>query len=73
MQISIGIASDFLGVSPSTLQRWDQQNFLKPSYHTAGGHLQYQFKRILHFFRRSGNKLSDFKQINSIPAPTAVL
>lgn len=47
MHISIGKVSNYLGVSISTLRRWDGMNLLNSSFRTAGGHRRYQLKVIL--------------------------
>ncbi|MCH8907313.1 MAG: IS607 family transposase [Candidatus Heimdallarchaeota archaeon] len=39
--------SNYLGVSISTLRRWDGMNLLNSSFRTAGGHRRYQLNVIL--------------------------
>ena len=41
MYLSIGQASQMLGVSISTLRRWEVEKRLLPSYRTKGGHRRY--------------------------------
>ncbi|MBC7530542.1 MAG: MerR family DNA-binding transcriptional regulator, partial [Oligoflexus sp.] len=38
MYISVGAAAEILGVSISTLRRWEKEKVLLPSYRTIGGH-----------------------------------
>ena len=38
MYLSIGQASNYLGVSISTLRRWDKEGYLIPDVYTVGGH-----------------------------------
>ena len=54
MHISIGTAAEYLGVSTSTLRRWDQQNILKPTYRTVGKHRN----NMIHFDPRSSHRLT---------------
>ena len=41
MYLSIGKASLLLGVSISTLRRWETDGYLLPAYRTSGGHRRY--------------------------------
>lgn len=41
MYLSIGEAATFLGISISTLRRWDLSNSLSPCFRTKGGHRRY--------------------------------
>lgn len=41
MHLTIGQASNMLGISICTLRRWDKVGKLTPSYLTAGGHRRY--------------------------------
>jgi predicted site-specific integrase-resolvase len=45
--ISIGEAGDILGVSITTLRRWDREGKLKPNFRTFGGHRRYHLNEIL--------------------------
>ena len=47
MFISIGKVSSILGVSVSTLRRWDEAGYLVPAYITRGGHRRYKLDTIL--------------------------
>ncbi len=73
MHISIGTAAEYLGVSTSTLRRWDQQNILKPTYRTVGKHRRYQFKRIIQFIHQIANKTLKFNPNASIIVPKAII
>ena len=46
MYMSIGQASLFLGVSHSTLRRWEKQGSLIPSFRTPGGHRRYGLNKL---------------------------
>ena len=41
MHLSIGAAALYLGVSISTLRRWENEGCLLPTYRTKGGHRRY--------------------------------
>ena len=41
MFVSIGQASTLVGLSVSTLRRWEANNFIKPAFRTGGGHRRY--------------------------------
>ena len=41
MNFSVGRAAVLLGVSITTLRRWDKSGSLKPSFITPGGHRRY--------------------------------
>jgi len=49
MYIRIGEVSRLLGVSNSTLRRWDMDNYLTSDYRTRGDHRRYKYKKILQF------------------------
>jgi len=44
--LSIGEASEVIGVSVSTLRRWEQEGRYFADYRTAGGHRRYSLSRI---------------------------
>ena len=44
--VSIGEASIILGVSITTLRRWDKSEYLVPKYRTNGGHRRYDMQDI---------------------------
>ena len=73
MYISIGAAANYLGVSTSTLRRWDQLNLLQSTYRTVGNHRRYQFKLIIQFLHRISHKTLNYKSKRSIPKPQAIL
>jgi putative resolvase len=56
MHLSIGKAATLLGVSISTLRRWEKEGFLNPSYRTSGGHRRYALALLETKF---GHELSD--------------
>lgn len=60
MFISTGKAALLLGVSPSTLRRWDTAKHLVPAFRTPGGHRRYHLTKLLewtnHLPKRSQNQ-----------------
>ena len=46
MNISIGQAAEVIGVSISTLRRWEEEELFKPDFRTKGGHRRYDLSRI---------------------------
>lgn len=73
VHVSIGTVAEYLGVSTSTLRRWDQQNILKPAYRIIGKHRRYQFKRIIHFIHQIAHKTLRFTPNASITTPKAII
>jgi predicted site-specific integrase-resolvase len=57
MFISIGQAATLLGISITTLRRWEREGFFAPSYRTLGGHRRYALTAIENLFNH--NKPSD--------------
>ncbi len=51
--LSIGETSVLLGVSVSTLRRWESDNKLKPSYRTLGNHRRYELAVVLNLNQSS--------------------
>jgi len=49
MYLSIGATSRFLGVSISTLRRWDKEKKLIPAFKTPGHHRRYNINRLKEF------------------------
>ena len=47
--LSIGETGKLLGVSVSTLRRWEVEKKLLPAYRTIGGHRRYLWQDIQHF------------------------
>lgn len=50
MYISIGEAAAILGVSISTLRRWEKEGVFLPSHRTLGGHRRYSTESLLDSF-----------------------
>ena len=63
MSLGIGKVATMIGVSISTLRRWDNDNSLSASYRTVGGHRRYKLIKILIFCRNIGKIGPDFDQI----------
>ena len=58
MLLSIKEASDFLGVSISTLRRWEEEKRLIPEK-TAGGHRRYDRDKLIRFKNKeAGNRIT---------------
>lgn len=50
MYISVGAAAEVLGVSISTMRRWESENALLPSHRTLGGHRRYEMAILIEKF-----------------------
>ena len=46
MYVSIGQAAEIVGVSISTLRRWEYDEYFIPDYRTKGGHRRYNLDKI---------------------------
>ena len=68
MYLGIGKVASMIGVSISTLRRWDTASLLSASYRTAGGHRRYKLVKILLFCKNLGITLpvSDQMQNSSL-------
>ena len=53
---SIGKAARLLGVSPSTLRRWEQDNKFIPAFRTLGNHQRYKLTTLLEFTKQVSPK-----------------
>ena len=64
MYLSIGKVSELIGVSPSTLRRWDRKNQFCCSFKTIGKHRRYLLNDILQFTNKiaKSNKISSINQ-----------
>ena len=56
MHLSIGQAANMIGVSITTLRRWEQSNKLIPSFRTAGGHRRYSVSSLKELMGEFVNK-----------------
>lgn len=56
--ISIGIASNLLGVCPKTLRRWDRAGKLRPAFRTLGNHRRYDRQLVITRLRGASTQLS---------------
>ncbi len=56
MFISIGQVSRLVGVSKSTLRRWERDKYLIADYRTKGNHRRYLYKTIMNFLGLSRDK-----------------
>jgi len=65
MYLGIGKVATMIGVSVSTLRRWDEGNLLSASYRTAGGHRRYKLIKILMYCRNIRKSVPDSRQIPS--------
>ena len=57
MYVSIGKASYMLGVSATSLRRWDNEKRFQADYRTVGGHRRYKLLRLMDFQQESSNEL----------------
>ena len=46
MYLSVGQAAEVMGISISTLRRWEEEGYLMPCYRTKGNHRRYSLERI---------------------------
>lgn len=46
--VSVGQASEILGVAVSTLRRWEAEGRLRPAFRTCGGHRRYSLLALNH-------------------------
>lgn len=54
MHIAIGQAAAILGVSITTLRRWEREGFLTPAFRTSGGHRRYAMTTLESLFDKPG-------------------
>jgi predicted site-specific integrase-resolvase len=54
--ISIGEVGEILGVSITTLRRWDREGKLKPNFRTFGGHRRYHLNEILKLINKESQE-----------------
>lgn len=57
MHLSIGQAAILLGISITTLRRWEREGFFAPTYRTLGGHRRYALSALDNLFHQ--NKSED--------------
>ena len=70
MYLSIGKVSELMGVSPSTLRRWDRKKQFCSAFKTIGKHRRYLLNDILQFI----NKIVKPKSKVTIkPKPLAII
>ncbi|WOF81902.1 IS607 family transposase (plasmid) [Pseudomonas sp. FeN3W] len=58
--VSIGQASELLGVAVSTLRRWENEGRLRPSFRTCGGHRRYS---LLELNQKCGKSRPDDRKV----------
>ena len=63
MFLSIGAAAILLGVSISTLRRWEKEGSFSASYRTCGGHRRYSRGQISEFCGDNPDELHETKAI----------
>ena len=56
MFVGIGAASKLLGISISTLRRWEQQGACKPIHRTLGGHRRYSLESLKTLLTQDGHQ-----------------
>lgn len=56
MFVSIGKAAQLLGVSASTLRRWDNTHIFSAQFKTVGGHRRYQVSKLLETTQQIPNR-----------------
>ncbi|MFX0116447.1 MAG: MerR family DNA-binding transcriptional regulator [Candidatus Hodarchaeota archaeon] len=55
-----GKAAMLLGVSPSTLRRWDAAKMLVPAFRTPGKHRQYHLTKLLEWSNQVPSEFTNF-------------
>ena len=72
MHLSIGQAATLLGVSISTLRRWEREGFLLPAFRTFGGHRRFSLEKLEILFdtekqapERSGARVLAYARVSS--------
>ena len=63
--LSIGEAAAFLGISKSSLRRWDKMDILH-AYRTPGGHRRYDLRDLESFYRKKSNKSNSSEKTKHI-------
>ena len=63
MFVSIGVASFLIGVSISTLRRWEKEGRFVPDQRTCGGHRRYSRKQIKILFGQTEDTSRSIKAI----------
>ena len=63
MYISIGKTAEVIGVSISTLRRWEEEELFKPDFRTKGGHRRYDLSRIEHEFLNKNTSEDNHKVV----------
>lgn len=63
--LSISEASLFLGISKTTLRRWDLSGYLKPKYRTKGNHRKYDISDLKHLINESDDKKEKYNILYS--------
>ena len=63
--LSIGEAAAFLGVSKSSLRRWDKMDIFH-AFRTPGGHRRYDLSDLELFYRKTQNKTNIFEKLKYI-------
>ena len=53
MFVNVGKAAKVLGVSVSTMRKWDNEKKLRAEFRTEGGHRRFSMKKLL---KRRGNE-----------------
>lgn len=63
--LSISEASLFLGISKTTLRRWDLSGYLKPKYRTKGNHRKYDISDLKHLINEKEDKKEKYNVLYS--------
>lgn len=61
--LSIGATAVLLGVSVSTLRRWEETKRFFPDYRTIGGHRRYRLERLQKEFFQTNRPVKELKTI----------
>jgi len=63
MHLSIGQAAALLGVSVSTLRRWEREGFLLPAYRPFGGHRRFALATLETLFLKDSESVESSSRV----------
>ena len=73
MYLRIGQAAKLLGVSPTTMRRWEEEGYLMPALRTKGNHRRYTYKQVIQAQgRKSTPKTETETEIAARPDPVVI-
>ena len=61
--LSLGQSAKYLGISLSTMYRWENKNILTPCFRTIGNHRRYSISKLLKISKKKENNIDNRKVI----------